>query len=49
MLFFKPAFTLVYFIQTKSDVNENNKYNHNFEGKYCTCNRPYPDPNDEVI
>jgi len=34
--------------ETKIDVNENNKYNHNFEGKYCTCNRPYPDPDDEV-
>ncbi|KAE8672374.1 putative RING-H2 finger protein ATL21A-like [Hibiscus syriacus] len=21
-----------------------NSYNHNFKGVYCTCNRPYPDP-----
>lgn len=30
----------------KSDVNENNSYNHNFMGKYCTCQKPYPDPDD---
>jgi hypothetical protein len=27
-------------------VNENNVYNHNFMGKYCTCEKPYPDPED---
>ncbi|KAF5274262.1 hypothetical protein FQR65_LT04380 [Abscondita terminalis] len=32
----------------KSDVNEFNQYNQNFSGKYCTCNRPYPDPEDSV-
>lgn len=26
--------------------NPNNSYNQNFEGKYCTCSRPYPDPED---
>uniref|UniRef100_A0A7M6DQJ0 UBR-type domain-containing protein n=2 Tax=Clytia hemisphaerica TaxID=252671 RepID=A0A7M6DQJ0_9CNID len=34
--------------ETKSEINEENKYNHNFKGEYCTCNRPYPDPEDEV-
>ncbi len=27
----------------KDPVNELNKYNHNFKGLYCTCNRPYPE------
>lgn len=27
--------------------NENNKYNHNFSGTYCICQRPYPDPENE--
>lgn len=33
---------------TKTDVNEFNEYNHNFSGKYCKCNRPYPDQDDSV-
>lgn len=33
----------------KFGINEENKYNHNFSGKYCTCARPYPDPEDTVI
>ncbi|KAL6441921.1 hypothetical protein ACFW04_002357 [Cataglyphis niger] len=28
----------------KSAVNIENKYNQNFDGVYCTCARPYPDP-----
>lgn len=32
----------------KTDVNEFNAYNQNFSGKYCGCNRPYPDPEDSV-
>lgn len=32
----------------KDEINQKNKYNHNFHGKYCTCGRPYPDPEDEV-
>ncbi|XP_033123863.1 putative E3 ubiquitin-protein ligase UBR7 [Anneissia japonica] len=32
----------------KPDVNEDNKYNQNFKGLYCTCKRPYPDPEDNV-
>uniref|UniRef100_A0A023GKE4 Putative e3 ubiquitin-protein ligase ubr7 n=1 Tax=Amblyomma triste TaxID=251400 RepID=A0A023GKE4_AMBTT len=28
--------------------NADNKYNHNFRGRYCTCQRPYPDPEDDV-
>jgi E3 ubiquitin-protein ligase UBR7 len=29
--------------QSKDDFNDLNKYNHNFKGLYCTCDRPYPD------
>lgn len=29
-------------------MNELNSYNHNFRGTYCTCGRPYPDPEDAV-
>jgi len=29
-------------------VNPDNTYNQNFSGKYCTCHRPYPDPEDPV-
>ncbi|XP_042359638.1 putative E3 ubiquitin-protein ligase UBR7 [Plectropomus leopardus] len=32
----------------KEDVNSLNKYSHNFFGVYCTCSRPYPDPDDQV-
>ncbi|MED6276013.1 putative E3 ubiquitin-protein ligase ubr7, partial [Characodon lateralis] len=32
----------------KDDVNSLNKYSHNFFGVYCTCRRPYPDPDDQV-
>ncbi|XP_053330705.1 putative E3 ubiquitin-protein ligase UBR7 [Spea bombifrons] len=32
----------------KEDVNSLNKYNANFFGLYCTCKRPYPDPEDEI-
>ena len=28
--------------------NANNSYNQNFQGKYCTCERPYPDPEDKT-
>lgn len=39
--------------QEKLPENPENKYNHNFSGAYCTCNRPYPDPEnpdeDEMI
>lgn len=28
--------------------NERNKYNQNFTGTYCTCHRPYPDPEDPI-
>lgn len=31
----------------KSAVNEQNKYNHNFFGRYCLCDRPYPDPDGD--
>lgn len=29
---------------SKSPTNSENKYNQNFDGVYCTCSRPYPDP-----
>ncbi|XP_069807434.1 putative E3 ubiquitin-protein ligase UBR7 [Dendropsophus ebraccatus] len=32
----------------KENVNAGNKYNDNFFGLYCTCKRPYPDPEDEI-
>ncbi|CAG10568.1 unnamed protein product [Tetraodon nigroviridis] len=33
---------------TKDAENVRNKYNHNFTGRYCTCDRPYPDQEDQV-
>ncbi|MGH0150870.1 UNVERIFIED_CONTAM: hypothetical protein FKN15_018980 [Acipenser sinensis] len=32
----------------KDTLNTNNKYNQNFVGLYCTCKRPYPDPEDQI-
>ncbi|CAL5327806.1 unnamed protein product [Camellia sinensis] len=31
----------------KDIENVENSYNHNFKGSYCTCGRPYPDPEAE--
>lgn len=31
----------------KEIENMENSYNHNFKGTYCTCDRPYPDPDVE--
>ncbi|XP_020251424.1 putative E3 ubiquitin-protein ligase UBR7 [Asparagus officinalis] len=31
----------------KDSENADNSYNHNFKGSYCTCGRPYPDPEAE--
>uniref|UniRef100_A0ACD6AE11 Uncharacterized protein n=1 Tax=Avena sativa TaxID=4498 RepID=A0ACD6AE11_AVESA len=28
----------------KDPANPGNSYNQNFKGSYCTCSRPYPDP-----
>lgn len=28
--------------------NDKNTYNQNFSGVYCTCQRPYPDPEDTI-
>ncbi|XP_078262919.1 putative E3 ubiquitin-protein ligase UBR7 [Rhinoraja longicauda] len=36
------------FFSEKEKINCTNKYNHNFFGLYCTCKRPYPDPEDET-
>lgn len=32
----------------KDELNPLNKYSQNFFGLYCTCSRPYPDPDDQV-
>lgn len=29
-------------------MNDKNRYNQNYRGVYCTCNRPYPDGEDPV-
>lgn len=34
--------------QAKDEENSGNHYNHNFNGCYCTCDRPYPDTDDQV-
>lgn len=34
--------------QNKADYNVDNRYNQNFKGLYCTCQRPYPDPDDDI-
>uniref|UniRef100_A0A3Q1C4F7 Putative E3 ubiquitin-protein ligase UBR7 n=1 Tax=Amphiprion ocellaris TaxID=80972 RepID=A0A3Q1C4F7_AMPOC len=31
----------------KDEENVRNHYNHNFNGCYCTCDRPYPDTDDQ--
>ncbi|XP_072938611.1 uncharacterized protein [Epargyreus clarus] len=36
------------FTPDKTEVNEDNVYNQNFSGVYCTCHRPYPDPESTV-
>uniref|UniRef100_A0A8P4JXK4 Putative E3 ubiquitin-protein ligase UBR7 n=1 Tax=Dicentrarchus labrax TaxID=13489 RepID=A0A8P4JXK4_DICLA len=33
---------------TKDEENIRNQYNHNFSGCYCTCDRPYPDTDDQA-
>ena len=33
-------------LESKKEVNTRNSYNQNFLGLYCTCHRPYPDPED---
>ncbi|XP_075874225.1 putative E3 ubiquitin-protein ligase UBR7 [Nelusetta ayraudi] len=35
-------------IPAKDQENNKNLYNHNFWGCYCTCDRPYPDTDDQV-
>ena len=32
----------------KLDPNTDNLYNQNFSGVYCSCHRPYPDPEDPI-
>jgi E3 ubiquitin-protein ligase UBR7 len=49
---FKPEFEckLMDKQTKKSPLNEKNKYNHNFSGRYCTCDKRYPpDENDDSI
>ncbi|KAG7305863.1 hypothetical protein JYU34_008405 [Plutella xylostella] len=33
---------------SKTQLNNDNNYNQNFNGLYCTCHRPYPDPDNPV-
>ncbi|XP_043192753.1 putative E3 ubiquitin-protein ligase UBR7 isoform X2 [Amphibalanus amphitrite] len=33
-------------LTAKTGDNEANSYNQNYAGLYCTCSRPYPDPED---
>ncbi|XP_077595049.1 putative E3 ubiquitin-protein ligase UBR7 [Stigmatopora nigra] len=44
----KFADTRCQLFRDKDEVNQLNKYSHNFFGEYCTCRRPYPDPEDQV-
>ncbi|GAB5355487.1 hypothetical protein AAMO2058_000209700 [Amorphochlora amoebiformis] len=41
-----PGFVRCSIVRDEKDrTRENpNSYNHNFVGRYCTCDRPYPDP-----
>lgn len=32
----------------KDALNVRNVYNHNYFGRYCSCERPYPDEDDQV-
>ncbi|XP_034050934.1 putative E3 ubiquitin-protein ligase UBR7 [Thalassophryne amazonica] len=35
-------------IPMKDEENVKNCYNHNFRGTYCSCDRPYPDTEDQT-
>lgn len=35
-------------LRPKTLPNTENYYNQNYSGLYCTCHRPYPDPEDET-
>ncbi|XP_068582407.1 putative E3 ubiquitin-protein ligase UBR7 [Cebidichthys violaceus] len=35
-------------IPAKDEENVRNHYDHNFNGCYCTCDRPYPDTDDQA-
>ena len=49
-VFYRHSSQLIclFMLQEKSEYNDKNTYNHNFNGLYCICDRPYPDPEDEV-
>ncbi|XP_076686191.1 putative E3 ubiquitin-protein ligase UBR7 [Andrena cerasifolii] len=34
--------------ESRDSTNPENRYNHNFDGVYCICKRPYPDPEDTI-
>lgn len=34
--------------EDKEPLNDQNQYNQNFQGTYCVCHRPYPDPEDPI-
>ena len=44
----KDHTVIILYCQDKDEYNIENRYNQNFDGVYCTCSRPYPDPEDEV-
>ncbi|CAH8458011.1 unnamed protein product [Schistosoma rodhaini] len=35
--------------EEKDDENDLNQYNDNFSNQYCTCQRPYPDPDYDGV
>ena len=35
-------------LEPEKQENSENSYNQNFTGLYCTCRRPYPDPEDPL-
>lgn len=41
-------FVSLLLLKQKDPENKMNKYNQNYRGVYCTCQRPYPDLEDEV-
>ncbi|XP_068632481.1 putative E3 ubiquitin-protein ligase UBR7 [Battus philenor] len=36
------------FNPNKKEFNKDNKYNQNYSGLYCICQRPYPDPDSTI-
>lgn len=47
-VFVSFCFVCIDYSQDKEGQNIKNIYNHNFFGRYCSCDRPYPDEDDKV-